>query len=384
MLCMLSPEGFSNPSLPDRREDGGGRERKKRPPELVLTHHQVVKMIFIKFSTQARDRFSLGLLMIIKPQIDKSSVTSSRTTWGTSRSLWVLLATLRKRRGTEPTEEGENIWSDPMIDRVYLFDFALPIISTERGNYLQPTKSLWWWFSDQMMNDGLGRWTRVKEAFLAPQNREEEEMSQSLPSSPNRLWQCQEVLSLNLLLHQTVWLCLLLRRPHASRLWPERWSRTALHRIDGADPARHRPRDPEELRGPEAQPVRGVQQEDDQLGPEEVVQGELWRSTSRRWRRRWPTLVRWVPQEVGRVAEDEGLHRRGRPAPKRWSRWDSTTNSQLWSILASRQFWGGSSRPEEEDGPLASEGEVCRENWCPGHFHETVFSWCLVIKHHIK
>ena len=80
MLCMLSPEGFSNPSLPDRREDGGGRERKKRPPELVLTHHQVVKMIFIKFSTQGRDRFSLGLLMIIKPQIDKSSVTSSRTT----------------------------------------------------------------------------------------------------------------------------------------------------------------------------------------------------------------------------------------------------------------------------------------------------------------
>ena len=46
---MLSPEGSSNPSLPDRREDGGARERKKRPPELVLTHHQVIKIIFIKF-----------------------------------------------------------------------------------------------------------------------------------------------------------------------------------------------------------------------------------------------------------------------------------------------------------------------------------------------
>ena len=258
-----------------------------------------------------------------------------------------------------------------------MFDFAVAIFSTKWGNDLQLMMVVFW------PNDGLWRWTRVKEAFLAPQNREEEEMSQSLPSSPNRLWQCQEVLFLNLL-HQTVWLCLLLRRPHASRLWPERWSWAALHRIDGANPARHRPRDPEELRGPEAQPVRGVQQEDDPLGPEEVVQGELWRSTSRRWRRRSPTLVRWVPQEVGRVAEDEGLHRRGRPAPKRWSRWDSTNNYQLWSILASRQFWGGSSRSEEEDGPLASEGEVGRENWCPGHFPEIVFSWCLVIKHHLR
>ena len=31
------------------RHEVGGRERKKRPPELVLTHHQVVKIIFIKF-----------------------------------------------------------------------------------------------------------------------------------------------------------------------------------------------------------------------------------------------------------------------------------------------------------------------------------------------
>ena len=32
---------------------------------------------------------------------------------------------------------------------------------------------------------GRRRWTRVKEAFLAPQAREDEDISQSLPSSPN-------------------------------------------------------------------------------------------------------------------------------------------------------------------------------------------------------
>ena len=49
VMHVVSREGFPNPSLPDRREDGGGRERKKKPPELVLTHHQVVKIVFIKF-----------------------------------------------------------------------------------------------------------------------------------------------------------------------------------------------------------------------------------------------------------------------------------------------------------------------------------------------
>ena len=97
--------------------------------------------------------------MIKKPQIDnKSSVTSSRTIWGTSRSLWVLLATLRRRRGTEPTEEGEIFKVTPWETGKFFVGLCPPHLRYWKGNQKHMMVVFWpndeWWFMKVDSSEG--------------------------------------------------------------------------------------------------------------------------------------------------------------------------------------------------------------------------------------